>query len=101
VTWRETLSYTRPMQIGMLMMFFSAMTGINSVIFYSTSIFQSAGVDNPILGTVLVGVLNVIMTTVSGYLVSHGPPPVIMLSQGPFCFSQGGRTCFEHVALPG
>jgi hypothetical protein len=45
------------------------MTGINTVIFYSTTIFKMAGVQNAFLGTVLVGVLNVLMTMVSGYMV--------------------------------
>lgn len=77
-TWLETLSHTMPMRIGMLMMFFSAMTGINTVIFYSTTIFKMAGVQNAFLGTVLVGVLNVLMTMVSGYMVDKAGRKVLL-----------------------
>ena len=64
----------------MLMMFFSAMTGINSVIFYSTTIFTFAGVQEPIIGTIAVGVLNVILTIVSGYLVDKLGRKVLLTS---------------------
>ncbi len=76
--WKETFSYGTAMRIGMLMMFFSAMTGINTVIFYSTTIFALAGVKNAFLGTVLVGVLNVVITMVSGYLVDKAGRKVLL-----------------------
>ncbi|TFJ81668.1 hypothetical protein NSK_006919 [Nannochloropsis salina CCMP1776] len=76
--WKETFSYGKAMRIGMLMMFFSAMTGINTVIFYSTTIFALAGVENAFLGTVLVGILNVIITMVSGYLVDKAGRKVLL-----------------------
>lgn len=76
--WAETFSYGKAMRIGMLMMFFSAMTGINTVIFYSTTIFALAGVENAFLGTVLVGVLNVIITMLSGYLVDKAGRKVLL-----------------------
>ncbi|GAB5031859.1 sugar transporter [Nannochloropsis oceanica] len=76
--WKETFSYGTAMRIGMLMMFFSAMTGINTVIFYSTTIFALAGVENAFLGTVLVGVLNVFITMVSGYLVDKAGRKVLL-----------------------
>jgi len=52
-------------------MFFQAMTGINSVMFYSTTIFGFAGVSEDILATTGVGCVNVIMTIVSVYLVDR------------------------------
>lgn len=48
-----------------------SMTGINSVIFYSTTIFGFAGFDESILATVSVGVVNVGATVLSNYLCDH------------------------------
>jgi len=47
------------------------MTGINSVMFYSTQIFGFAGFSQAILATVSVGCVNVIMTIVCVYLVDR------------------------------
>lgn len=54
------------------------MTGINTVIFYSTTIFALAGVQNAFLGTVMVGVLNVVITTLSGYLVDKAGRKILL-----------------------
>jgi hypothetical protein len=43
------------MVIGCGLMFFSAMSGINTVIFYSSTIFGFAGFDEAILATAAVG----------------------------------------------
>lgn len=50
-------------------MFLTAMTGINSVIFYSSTIFGFAGFDNAIAATVAVGAINFIATAFATYLV--------------------------------
>ena len=50
-------------------MLFSAVTGINSVIFYSSTIFGFAGFDNAIAATVAVGAINFIATGAATYLV--------------------------------
>lgn len=59
----------RAVVIGCGLMFFSAITGINSVIFYSSTIFGFAGFDNAIAATVAVGLINFIATAVAAYLV--------------------------------
>lgn len=68
------------MEIGLLMMFFSAMTGINAVIFYSTTIFANAGVSEPILCTIAVDILNVILTMLSGYLVDKLGRKILLIT---------------------
>jgi len=47
------------------------MSGINTVIFYSSDIFVFAGVDQALLSSTLVFGLNVIMTVVSAYLIDR------------------------------
>jgi len=71
VAWKEVFAVRRPLTIGFGLLFFQAMTGINSVIFYSTKIFSFAGVSQSILATVSVGIVNVLMTIVSVFLVDR------------------------------
>jgi len=52
-------------------MFFQSMTGINSVIFYSTKIFAFAGFHEAILATVSVGCVNVLMTIITVFAVDR------------------------------
>jgi MFS transporter, SP family, galactose:H+ symporter len=55
------------------------MTGINTVMLYSAKIFHFAGVTNPFLATVVVGVTNVLVTVLSVALVdSHGRRPLLL-----------------------
>jgi len=71
VTWGEVFALRKPLLIGFGLMFFQAMTGINSVMFYSTNIFSFAGFSQAILATVSVGCVNVLMTIVCVYLVDR------------------------------
>jgi len=71
VTWTEVFSLRRAMIIGLGLMLFQPMTGINAVIFYSTTIFGFAGVKEDILATISVTALNVVMTIVSVNLVDR------------------------------
>ena len=41
-------TYRRPVLIGVVLMLLQAVTGINTVIFYSTTIFELAGVENTV-----------------------------------------------------
>jgi sugar porter (SP) family MFS transporter len=71
VTWAEVFALKKPLVIGFGLMFFQSMTGINSVMFYSTKIFAFAGFSEAILATVSVGCVNVLMTIVCVYLVDR------------------------------
>jgi hypothetical protein len=57
-----------------MMMISQQLTGINVVMFYSTRIFESAGLQGsaPIYATIAMGALNVVQTMVSVYLVGEG-----------------------------
>jgi len=68
-SWSIVFSYRRQMVIGSALIFFQAMTGINSVIFYSAKVFDYAGVDHPIAATVSVGTINVFFTIISVSLI--------------------------------
>eukprot|EP01138_Halocafeteria_seosinensis_P015328 gb/GECG01015644.1/.p1 GENE.gb/GECG01015644.1/~~gb/GECG01015644.1/.p1 ORF type:complete len:561 (+),score=57.79 gb/GECG01015644.1/:1-1683(+) len=66
VTWGAVLwpQYRRTVVIGIGMLSFACWTGINSVIFYSSQIFEFAGVKESLLSTVIVFGLNVVMTVI-------------------------------------
>lgn len=68
-TWAEVFAWKKAVVIGCGIMFVQAITGINSVIFYSTTIFGFAGFSESILATSAVGLVNVLTTVLSSYLV--------------------------------
>jgi sugar porter (SP) family MFS transporter len=68
--WKELFEpwMRMPLLIGVGIMFFQQITGINTVIYYAPTIFEFAGFDSAsvaILATMGVGVVNVLMTIVS------------------------------------
>jgi len=71
VSWKEVFGLGRILYIGLALMFFNPLTGINAVIFYSTTIFNFAGFSQDILATILVRLVNVVMTVVSFFLVDR------------------------------
>lgn len=61
-----------PMMLAVLIMFFQQAVGINTVIYYGPSIFQKAGFadsEAAVMAQVSVGVVNVIFTIVSLFLI--------------------------------
>uniref|UniRef100_A0A0K0DPE5 MFS domain-containing protein n=1 Tax=Angiostrongylus cantonensis TaxID=6313 RepID=A0A0K0DPE5_ANGCA len=62
-----------PMTIAMLLMVCQQLSGINAVMFYSTVIFKQAGLSEQgaVYATIGVGVVNVLMTIISVWLVDH------------------------------
>ncbi|OQR87890.1 Major Facilitator Superfamily (MFS) [Achlya hypogyna] len=82
--------YKRPMLIGSFLVFFQAMTGINTVMLYSSKIFHFAGVDQPIMATASVGTINVITTVASVYLVDYcGRKILLLISSAAMALSLG------------
>jgi len=74
--WGEFLSarLRRPLVIGVGLAMFQQITGINTVIYFAPTIFQSAGLSSAatsILATAGVGAVNVIMTIVSIRLIDR------------------------------
>lgn len=70
VSWREMVTkYSRELVVGCTIMSLTALTGINTVIFYSTDIFKLAGVKSSIIGTIAVTLTNVLATFVTVKIV--------------------------------
>ncbi|XP_061912648.1 solute carrier family 2, facilitated glucose transporter member 3a [Entelurus aequoreus] len=62
-------AYRQPLLIAVMLQLSQQLSGINAVFYYSTSIFTSAGVKQPIIATIGAGIVNTIFTVVSLFLV--------------------------------
>jgi MFS family permease len=79
-TWGEVFACRKAVIIGVGLMFFQAATGINSVVFYSSSIFQLAGFSESIIGTAIWTIVNFFMTFVSAKLIDQTGRKILILS---------------------
>ncbi|OZC06547.1 hypothetical protein X798_06464 [Onchocerca flexuosa] len=69
-----------PMIIAILMMLAQQFSGINVAMFFSTMIFEGAGLgDKAVYATLVMGLINVLMTIASVYLVDHPKCGRVML----------------------
>ncbi|KAM4631446.1 solute carrier family 2, facilitated glucose transporter member 3a [Polymixia lowei] len=62
-------AYRQPLLIAVMLQLSQQLSGINAVFYYSTGIFESAGVKKPIYATIGAGIVNTIFTIVSLFLV--------------------------------
>ncbi|XP_039675880.1 solute carrier family 2, facilitated glucose transporter member 1-like isoform X1 [Perca fluviatilis] len=62
-------AFRQPLLIAVMLQLSQQLSGINAVFYYSTGIFDSAGVKQPIYATIGAGIVNVIFTIVSLFLV--------------------------------
>ncbi len=71
-----------PLIVGVSLAIFQQVTGINTVIYYAPSIFQSAGLSSAsvsILATAGVGLVNVIMTVIAMWLMDKAGRRALLL----------------------
>ncbi|KAM4725661.1 solute carrier family 2, facilitated glucose transporter member 1-like [Anableps anableps] len=62
-------TYRKPLLIAVILQLSQQLSGINAVFYYSTGIFSSAGVKQPIYATIGAGTVNTVFTIVSLFLV--------------------------------
>lgn len=66
--------------ISLALMLFQQFSGINAVIFYAQSIFESAGSTlDPAVCTIIVGVVQVVMTVSSALLIEKAGRRILLL----------------------
>ncbi|XP_075965186.1 solute carrier family 2, facilitated glucose transporter member 3 isoform X2 [Anarhichas minor] len=63
--------YRQPIIIAIVLQLSQQLSGINAVFYYSTGIFKTAGVTQPIYATIGAGVVNTVFTVVSLFLVER------------------------------
>ncbi|XDA83838.1 hypothetical protein R6Z07F_013705 [Ovis aries] len=64
-------NYRKPIVVSIMLQLSQQLSGINTVIYYSTGIFKDAGVQEPVYATISTGVVNTIFTVVSLFLVER------------------------------
>ncbi|XP_028931410.1 solute carrier family 2, facilitated glucose transporter member 2 isoform X2 [Ornithorhynchus anatinus] len=62
-------SYRQPLLVALMLHTAQQFSGINGIFYYSTSIFENAGVGEPVYATIGVGVVNTVFTVVSVFLI--------------------------------
>ncbi|KAJ8334367.1 hypothetical protein SKAU_G00400060 [Synaphobranchus kaupii] len=67
----RTPAYRQPIIIAIMLQLSQQLSGINAVFYYSTGIFESAGVTKPIYATIGAGIVNTVFTVVSLFLVER------------------------------
>uniref|UniRef100_A0A8C5C5N6 Major facilitator superfamily (MFS) profile domain-containing protein n=1 Tax=Gadus morhua TaxID=8049 RepID=A0A8C5C5N6_GADMO len=63
--------YRQPIFIAIVLQLSQQLSGINAVFYYSTSIFEKAGVAQPVYATIGAGVVNTAFTVVSLFVVER------------------------------
>ncbi|KAJ8389429.1 hypothetical protein AAFF_G00119670 [Aldrovandia affinis] len=96
-----TAAYREPIIIAIMLQLSQQLSGINAVFYYSTGIFESAGVTQPIYATIGAGVVNVVFTVVSLFLVERaGRRTLHMIGLGGMAVSALLMTLtllFKHI----
>jgi MFS transporter, SP family, galactose:H+ symporter len=104
--WRDLLSPAlRPaLIVGIGLAVFQQVTGINTVIYYAPKIIQSAGISSAsgaILTTAGIGVVNVLMTIVSMWLIDRiGRRPLLLTGIAGMAVTLGMLGWAFHSASP-
>eukprot|EP01026_Neomeris_dumetosa_P018185 TRINITY_DN1711_c0_g1_i1.p1 TRINITY_DN1711_c0_g1~~TRINITY_DN1711_c0_g1_i1.p1 ORF type:complete len:532 (+),score=69.80 TRINITY_DN1711_c0_g1_i1:168-1598(+) len=90
--------YFMVMLLGNAVIVLQQLSGINTVVLYSKNIFQEVGLSSAVLGSVFMGIMNVIFTVLSGLLMDRaGRKFLLMFSHmGMFIFL-GGITLISTV----
>ncbi|KAK4778943.1 hypothetical protein SAY86_006471 [Trapa natans] len=71
--------YWFPLMIGIGLLFLQQLSGINGVLFYSSNIFQSAGVTSSNVATFGVGAIQVVATGVTTWLVDKAGRRILLI----------------------
>uniref|UniRef100_A0A3B4AZH6 Solute carrier family 2, facilitated glucose transporter member 8 n=1 Tax=Periophthalmus magnuspinnatus TaxID=409849 RepID=A0A3B4AZH6_9GOBI len=72
----------KPLLLGVSLMIFQQMTGINAIMFYAESIFEQAHFQNGDVGSVLVGVTQVVFTAVAALVMDRAGRRLLLIISG-------------------
>ena len=87
--------------IGIMLSVFQQAVGINAVLYYAPRIFGDMGMENPMVVTVFMGVINILFTLVAIFTVEKlGRKPLLICgSIGMAIGAFGVATTFGHAGL--
>lgn len=63
--------HRQPLLVAVMLQLSQQLSGINAVFYYSTSIFERAGVSQPVYATIGTGVVNTVFTVISLFVVER------------------------------
>ncbi len=96
--------FRRPLVVAVLLMAFSQFSGINAITYYSTKIFTTAGVGvkDSFLSSVIVGLVNLLLTFVAIALVDRaGRRPLLLFGLTMQVMALAAVGWMFHVGLNG
>ena len=87
--------------VGIMLSVFQQAVGINAVLYYAPRIFNDMGMTNPMVNTVVMGVVNILFTLVAVFTVERlGRKPLLILgSLGMAVGALGVAVTFGHAGL--
>lgn len=81
------MRYLYPLTIGIGLLLLQQLSGVNGIMFYSTSIFKSAGISSGNVATLGLGAIQVIMTAITTWLMDRaGRRVLLMISSAGMAF---------------
>ncbi|KAE8955151.1 hypothetical protein PR001_g32218, partial [Phytophthora rubi] len=90
-----------PLLVAVVLQLAQQLSGINAVMFYASSFFQNAGLEDPLVGITLVYIVNVLATVVALMLMdSAGRRPLLLWSVVGMLVSSGILTVGLMDLLP-
>uniref|UniRef100_H3G9G5 Hexose transporter 1 n=1 Tax=Phytophthora ramorum TaxID=164328 RepID=H3G9G5_PHYRM len=90
-----------PLLVAVVLQLAQQLSGINAVMFYASSFFQNAGLENPLVGITLVYIVNVLATLVALMLMdTAGRRPLLLWSVVGMIVSSGVLTVGLMGLLP-
>ncbi len=87
--------------IGIMLSVFQQAVGINAVLYYAPRIFGDMGMDNPMMVTVFMGIINILFTLVAIFTVEKwGRKPLLITgSLGMAAGALGVAVTFGHAGM--
>ena len=87
--------------VGIMLSVFQQAVGINAVLYYAPRIFDSMGMGNPMVQTVIMGVVNIVFTLVAVFLVERwGRKPLLITGSLGMALGAFGVAMSNLVAVP-
>ncbi|ELK29943.1 Solute carrier family 2, facilitated glucose transporter member 2 [Myotis davidii] len=79
-------AYRQPILVSLMLHMAQQFSGINGIFYYSTSIFQTAGLSQPVYATIGVGAINTVFTALSVFLVEKaGRRSLFLIGMSGMC----------------
>ncbi|KAG7388628.1 hypothetical protein PHYPSEUDO_012119 [Phytophthora pseudosyringae] len=95
LTWSELVAVDmrRPLVVGIGLACWQKLTGINSIFYYSSTLFGGIGIEDGRICNIIVAVVNLIPTLCSGVVsAKFGNRPMLLFSCAGMCLSSIGIT---------